>query len=127
VVELPPDHFSTDSTSTSDFTYTASTDSPDSSDSFHSNRIPSTPPTHIPSTAHLHQRRIASTPNAPCGDDFKIFPKDGLRIWSNNINTLSLSNDMAAFRELCDRLHTHRVDIIALQEINLDTTQYQVT
>jgi hypothetical protein len=34
---------------------------------------------------------------------------------------------MAAFRELCDRLHSHKVDVIALQEINLDTTQYQVT
>jgi endonuclease/exonuclease/phosphatase family metal-dependent hydrolase len=34
---------------------------------------------------------------------------------------------MAAFRELCDRLQSHKVDIIALQEINLDTTQYRVT
>jgi hypothetical protein len=33
---------------------------------------------------------------------------------------------LAAFRELCDCLHTHKVDIIALQELNLDTTQFQV-
>jgi endonuclease/exonuclease/phosphatase family metal-dependent hydrolase len=70
---------------------------------------------------------MSATPNLPCGDDFNISSRDGLRIWSNNINTLSLSNDMASFRELCDRLNTHNVDVIALQEINLDTTQYQVT
>ena len=78
-------------------------------------------------TTHLHQKRISSTPNDPCGDSFDIAPAtDRLRIWSNNINTLSLSHGLAEFRELCDRLHKHNVDIIALQEINLDTTQFAV-
>jgi endonuclease/exonuclease/phosphatase family metal-dependent hydrolase len=74
----------------------------------------------------LHQKRVVSTPNEPCGDTFTTTSHNGLRIWSNNINTLSLSNGLMAFRELCDRLKTHDVDIIALQELNLDTTQFQV-
>jgi hypothetical protein len=52
---------------------------------------------------YLHQKRISSTPNDPCGDSFDIAPApDRLRIWSNNINTLSLSHGLAEFRELCD-------------------------
>jgi endonuclease/exonuclease/phosphatase family metal-dependent hydrolase len=74
----------------------------------------------------LHQKRVVSTPNEPCGDTITTTSHNGLRIWSNNINTLSLSNGLTAFRELCDRLKTHNVDIIALQELNLDTTQFQV-
>ena len=72
-----------------------------------------------------HQQRIRSTPNEVCGDEFTK-TQNGFRVWSNNINTLSLANGLAQFRELCDTLHQHHVDIIALQELNLDTTQLYV-
>jgi hypothetical protein len=43
---------------------------------------------------------IDNAPNEACGDtldpDF-----EGLTIWSNNVNTLSLSNEMADLHELC--------------------------
>jgi endonuclease/exonuclease/phosphatase family metal-dependent hydrolase len=135
---------STDSSTHSDTDSHTTNDSTPSDTSIPSPLLPHPPPythtTHQPHThdipppqrpnprrrQRLHQKRIAPTPNEPCGDDFTTTSHNGLRIWSNNINTLSLSNGLASFRELCDRLHAHHVDIIALQELNLDTTQFQV-
>jgi hypothetical protein len=57
-----------------------------------------------------------------CGD-----PMDpsftGLHVWSNNVNTLSLANNLADLHELCIHFKSYNIGIAALQEINLDLTQ----
>jgi hypothetical protein len=61
-------------------------------------------------------------PNKACGDalqpDF-----DGLYVWSNNVNTLSLANDLDDLHELCRQFKHCNIGIAALQEFNIDMTQ----
>jgi hypothetical protein len=61
-------------------------------------------------------------PNEVCGDvlrpDF-----DGLYVWSNNVNTLSLANDLEDLHELCRQFKHYNIGIAALQELNIDMTQ----
>jgi endonuclease/exonuclease/phosphatase family metal-dependent hydrolase len=56
------------------------------------------------------------------------FTKDhnNTRIWFNNINTLSATNDFEELHELCTELLEYDVGIIALQEPNVDFTQYRL-
>jgi hypothetical protein len=51
---------------------------------------------------------------------------DGLHVWSNNVNTLSLGNDLADLHELCIHFKSYNIGIAALQEINLDLTQTKI-
>jgi hypothetical protein len=51
---------------------------------------------------------------------------DGLHVWSNNVNTLSLSNNLADLHKLCCHFRTHNIDIAALQEVNIDLTQAKI-
>jgi hypothetical protein len=68
---------------------------------------------------------IDNAPNEACGDPMN--PSfDGLDVWSNNVNTLSLNNDLADLHELCRQFKEHRIGIAALQELNVDMTQYVV-
>jgi hypothetical protein len=78
-----------------------------------------------------HQRRFAPIPSideAPyqtCGD--AIDPDfDGLYFWSNNVNTLSLSNDLADLHELCRQFKANNIGIAALQELNNDMSQASI-
>jgi hypothetical protein len=64
-------------------------------------------------------------PNEACEDPMD--PSfDGLYVWSNNVNTLSLSNDSADLHELCIHFKSNHIGIAALQEINLDLTQTKI-
>jgi hypothetical protein len=64
----------------------------------------------------------ASPPNEACrGPLDPAF--DGLYIWSNNVNTLSLANDLADLHELCLQLKSSNIGIAALQELNIDMTK----
>jgi hypothetical protein len=65
---------------------------------------------------------IDNAPNEACGDS--IDPNfDGLYVWSNNVNTLSLNNELADLHELCRQFKENRIGIAALQELNIDMTQ----
>ena len=77
-------------------------------------------------TTSLTDRLKEGTPNKSCGDDFTTTEHHGIRIWSNNVNTLQTANDYSQFHELCATLAEHKVNVIALQEINLDTTKQKV-
>ena len=46
--------------------------------------------------------------------------RGAFRVWSNNANGLSLSNNGAAIHTLCSSLSEYHIDCIALQEPNLD-------
>jgi hypothetical protein len=56
--------------------------------------------------------------NEVCGDvlrpDF-----DGLYVWLNNVNTLSLANDLEDLHELCRQFKHYNIGIAALQELNI--------
>jgi hypothetical protein len=68
---------------------------------------------------------LDNAPNEACGDS--IDPNfDGLYVWSNNVNTLSLTNDIADRHELCRQFKEHRIGIAALQELNIDMTQTSI-
>jgi hypothetical protein len=62
---------------------------------------------------------IDSAPNEACGDsldpDF-----EGLYVWSNNVNTLSLANDCADLHELCRQFKEFNIGLAAFQELNID-------
>jgi hypothetical protein len=60
--------------------------------------------------------------NEVCGDALDA-EFDGLHIWSNNVNTLSLNNDLADLHELCTIFKHQYIGIAALQELNIDLTQ----
>jgi hypothetical protein len=80
-----------------------------------------------PNQRHLQQQPPApdDAPNEACGDTMDPgFP--GLHVCTNNVNTLSLSNDLADLHELCTHFQTHNIGIAALQEINLDLTQMRI-
>jgi hypothetical protein len=63
-----------------------------------------------------------SAPNEACGDP--LVPSfDGLYAWSNNVNTLSLHNDLADLHKLCCQFKANNIGIAALQEINIDLSQ----
>jgi hypothetical protein len=65
---------------------------------------------------------IDTAPNEACGDS--LDPNfDGIYVWFNNVNTLSLNNDLADFHELCRQFKEFRIGIAALQELNIDMTQ----
>jgi hypothetical protein len=68
---------------------------------------------------------IANAPNEACGD-FINRNFDGLYVWSNNVNTLSLANDLADLHELCRQFKEYRIGIAAFQELNIDMTQATV-
>jgi hypothetical protein len=65
---------------------------------------------------------LDSIPNDPCGDSLAT-NVSGLNVWSNNVNTLFLANDLADLHELCGHFKNYNIGIAALQEINLDLTQ----
>ena len=56
--------------------------------------------------------------------------KSGIRLWSNNLNTIGHRNMFAELHTTCKLLQAYNVDIIALQEINLDllnhTTRHNI-
>jgi hypothetical protein len=66
-----------------------------------------------------------SMPNEACGDalqpDF-----EGLYVWSNNVNTLSLAHELADLHELCRQFKHYNIGIAALQELNIDMTQTSI-
>jgi hypothetical protein len=64
-------------------------------------------------------------PNEACGDTMDP-GFAGLHVWTNNVNTLSLSNDLADLHELCTHFQANNIRIAALQEINLDLTQMSI-
>jgi hypothetical protein len=64
-------------------------------------------------------------PNDICGDAMDASFK-GLHVWSNNINTLSLTDDLADLHELCGYFKTHNIGIAAFQEVNIDMTQAKI-
>jgi hypothetical protein len=49
-----------------------------------------------------------------------------LTIWSNNVNTLSLSHELADLHELCCQWKENNIGIAALQELNIDLTQASI-
>jgi hypothetical protein len=68
---------------------------------------------------------IDNAPNEACGDP--IDPNiSSLYVWSNNVNTLSLSKDLAELYELCRQFKEHRIGLAALQELNIDMTQASI-
>jgi hypothetical protein len=68
---------------------------------------------------------IENAPNEACGDPIQPdYP--GLYIWSNNVNTLSLTNALADLHELCRQFKTNNIGIAALQELNIDITQNSI-
>jgi hypothetical protein len=80
-----------------------------------------------PRQQHIHQRTPVpdDAPNEACGDPLES-NFDGLHVWSNNVNTLSLGNDLADLHELCIHFKSYNIGITALQEINLDLTQTKI-
>jgi hypothetical protein len=67
----------------------------------------------------------AMAPNRACGDNMD--PNfDGLYFWSNNVNTLSMKNDMADLHELCRQFQENNVGIAAMQELNIDMSQAHI-
>ena len=50
----------------------------------------------------------------------------GIRLWSNNLNTIGYKNSFAELHVLCKQLQENQIDIIALQEINLDLLNHNV-
>jgi hypothetical protein len=80
-----------------------------------------------PNQRHLQQQPPApdDAPNEACGDTMDP-GFAGLHVWSSNLNTLSLSNDLSELHELCTHFQTYNVGIAALQEINLDLTQTKI-
>jgi hypothetical protein len=68
---------------------------------------------------------IENAPNEACGDPIQPnYP--GLYIWSNNVNTLSLTNDLADLHELCRQFKSNNIGIAALQELDIDITQNSI-
>jgi hypothetical protein len=68
---------------------------------------------------------IKNAPNEACGDPIQPdYP--GLYIWFNNVNTLSLTNDLADLHELCRHFKSNKIGIAALQELNTDITQNSI-
>jgi hypothetical protein len=68
---------------------------------------------------------IDNAPNKACGDP--INPTfSGLYIWSNSVNKLSLSNNLANLHELCRQFKENQIGIAAMQELNIDMTQASV-
>jgi hypothetical protein len=68
---------------------------------------------------------IEGVPNRACGDP--IDPEfDRLYFWSNNVNTLSLKNDLADLHELCRQFKANHIGIAALQELNIDMSQTKI-
>ena len=63
-----------------------------------------------------------SMPNEACGDTLQP-DFDGMYVWSNNVNTLSLTNDLSDLHELCRQFKHYNIGIAALQELNIDMTQ----
>jgi hypothetical protein len=76
-------------------------------------------------TQFSHTDTLENRPNEACGDPLNV-AFDGLYIWSNNVNTLSLNNDLDDLHELCRQLKHYNVGIAALQEINIDITQTSI-
>jgi hypothetical protein len=76
-------------------------------------------------TQFSHTATLENCPNEACGDPQNA-AFDGLYIWSNNVNTFSLHNDLANLHELCRQLKHYNVGIAALQEINVDITQTSI-
>ena len=56
-----------------------------------------------PDRLQMFQELLTITSNLQCGATFTQ-ARQGLRIWSNNVNSLSMGDDFAEFRELCDQL-----------------------
>jgi hypothetical protein len=103
------------------------------------------PPPNNP-TAHLHREWETLFSNAfstnkqqqyPPPVDIDLVPNElrgdamyatfeGLPVWSNNVNTLSLSDDLADLHELCGHFKNNNIGIAALQEINIDLTQAKI-
>jgi hypothetical protein len=80
-----------------------------------------------PNQRHLQQQPSApdDAPNEACGDTMDPgFAR--LQVWTNNVNTLSLSDDLADLHELCAHFQTYNIGIAALQEISLDLTQTRI-
>jgi hypothetical protein len=64
---------------------------------------------------------IDNAPNKACGDP--IDPTfSGLHVWSNNVNILSLSNNLANLHELCRQFKENQIGIAAMQKLNIDMT-----
>jgi hypothetical protein len=63
--------------------------------------------------------------NEACGDamqpDF-----EGLYVWSNNVNTLSLAHELTDLHALCRQFKHYNIGIAALQELNIDMTQTSI-
>jgi hypothetical protein len=68
---------------------------------------------------------IDLVPNELCGDALDA-TFEGLHVWSNNVNTLSLRDDLADLHELCGHFKNNNIGIAALQEINIDLTQAKI-
>jgi hypothetical protein len=81
-------------------------------------------------TAARHRRfapvtSVDQAPNKACGDP--IDPNfTGLYIRSNNVNTLSLTNDLADLHKLCRHFQANNIGIAALQELNIDMSQASI-
>jgi hypothetical protein len=74
-----------------------------------------------PQSLHQQPPIPDDAPNEVCGDP--LVPNfDGLHVWSNNVNTLSLGNNLADLHQLCIHFKSYNIGIAALQEINLDLT-----
>jgi hypothetical protein len=59
---------------------------------------------------------IDNAPNKAYGDT--LDPAfDGLYVWSNNVNTLSLKDSLADLHELCRQLKENNIGIAALQDL----------
>jgi hypothetical protein len=77
----------------------------------HARQLRFTPPT-----------SIENAPNEACG--VPIDPNfDGLYVWTNNVNTLSLQDSLADLHELCRQFKEHNIGIAALQQLNIDLSQ----
>jgi hypothetical protein len=76
-------------------------------------------------TQSAHLDPTENAPNKACGAT--LDPEfDALYIWSNNVNTLSLTNDLADLHELCRQVKAHNIGIAALQELNIGMTQTSI-
>jgi hypothetical protein len=76
-------------------------------------------------TQFSHTDTLENRPNEACGDPLNA-AFDGLYIWLNNVNTVSLNNDLNDLHELCRQLKHYNVGITALQEINIHITQTSI-
>lgn len=67
----------------------------------------------------------ANTSNEPWGDEVQDLQMGNIRIWSQNVNGISTSDNFADFVDVCDELKTNSASIICLQETNIDWLQYR--